>query len=155
MIVGSEELARILGFKNRNYISELVKDKGMPKEDWNKFDLYKVIPWFLQLKEEQYKDEIRKVRAEKPQDDLARKSTELKDLQIQEMKGALVDKEQVLAAVLSLIGVLKSAFKSLSPKVAPQLTSEADVKVIRKKIDEEVTRIFRKVGSLKIKNTGK
>ena len=92
-LVTRKELAKLLGYKNEKYINELERDFGLPKKDFNKYDIYEVIEWFIGYKENLHKKELEKIKETKPQDELARKSARLKELEILEREGKLIDAE--------------------------------------------------------------
>lgn len=61
-IMNRKRIAALLGIKNEKYINELEVRYGLPKEDYNKFDAFKVVQWYIQYKEAIHKSEIQKVK---------------------------------------------------------------------------------------------
>ena len=90
-----KQLSELFGYKNEKYINELERDFGLEKDAWNQYDLKKSVEWFINYKENIYAKEIEKIKADKPQDDLARKQAKLKQMDIEEREGRSIDSDLV------------------------------------------------------------
>lgn len=90
-----KQLSELFGYKNEKYINELERDFGLEKDAWNQYDLKKSVEWFINYKENIYAKEIDKIKADKPQDDLARKQAKLKQMDIEEREGRSIDSDLV------------------------------------------------------------
>lgn len=144
-------VAKLLNYKNEKYINELERDFGLPKINWNKYDIYQVIQWYINYIEGIHTKEIQKLKEEKPQDELARKSARLKELEIQEREGKLVDLDYVKWAWIEEYKLLDEILAGIGAKLAPKLLKKENATEIRFIIDEEIKKAKEKIAQLPIK----
>jgi len=149
-IITRKELAEILGYDER-YINQLVNEKGLPRLEFNQYDLIEVVKWWKNYIEELHQEELKRVRVTKPQDELALKSARLKELEILEREGKLIEVDLVRSAWLEEMKLLKELLDSLGARLSHNLVGK-DVKMIKKIIDEEVERIEQNISELPIEN---
>jgi hypothetical protein len=149
-IITRKELAEILGYDEK-YINQLVDEKGLPRLQFNQYDLIEVVKWWKNYIEELHREELKRVRAFKPQDELALKSARLKELEILEREGKLIEVDLVRSAWLEEIKLLKELLDSLGARLSHNLIGK-DVKEIKRIIDEEVERIEQNISELPIEN---
>ena len=131
IILSRKDLAELFGYKNEGYINELEKDYGLPKVDWNKYELSACLKWFLQYKEEIHQKEIEKTKAAKPQDDLARKNAQLKQLEIEEKTGLLIDADLVRNAWLNEVTIFVSALDTILADAQIQIKHPETIEILR------------------------
>lgn len=148
-----KELSKILGF-NDKYINELEREYGLPKETWNKYDINKMIPWLMEYKDTIHKKNIEKIKSDKPQDVLAIKSAEYKDLLIREKRGELVPATAVEDAWVNEISVINAELDSFPIKAAPNLLGVKTVKKMKDKLIIEINKIKTKIAKLKLHTAG-
>lgn len=138
-IVTRKILAEILSV-SENYINEL----GVPKVAYNQYNLVDCVKWYLKYLDDMNKKAIERVKQEKPQDDLARKSAELKQLQIDEARGRLIDKDEVFDAVLTVIQIIIANIDVLAIKASPLLVG-LNQKEIQSLLEKEINDIKTKI----------
>lgn len=98
--VDRKTLAQLL-LVNEKYINELSTERGLPRIDYNTYRLIDVLTWYFKYKDELTKKIVEKIKSTKPQDELALKSARLKELEILEREGKLIDIEEVKLAWIS------------------------------------------------------
>src|SRR3989337_1983953 len=118
IIVSSEDLTKILPIKNRNYIAELVRDHNFPRDTHNQYPLIDFIKRYVEYQDELCEKKILKIRELKPQDELARKSAELKDLELKEKQKKLIDSSIVNFAWLNEIHIINTELDGFSIKIS-------------------------------------
>ena len=147
--ISSDELSILFGFKNRNYISELVKEKGLPKISWNKFNLFDAVKWYISYKDKLHKEEMEKLKSENAQDELTRENTKMRKLQYQKSIGELVEKEEVEHRWVDEVKTFNKALRvvpnKIMPKLKPLFKTSADaitaLKIIAEEINEPCNRL--------------
>lgn len=148
--VSSETLADLLGIKNRNYISELVNKHNFPRSGFNQYPL---IPFMQRWNIYQKKKFIRKmnqIRAEKPQDDLARKSAKLKEIQIQEKIKTLINAKDVYNAWMNEISIISSLLDGVEIKASSLLINVPDQLEAKKILGKILNEVRIKIAKLKL-----
>lgn len=124
--IGRKELAELLGYKNEKYINELEGTYGLPKEGYNQYDIKRVLEWYIGYKNKQFEKQLSEMKGETPQDLLARRSAELKELQIREKNAGLVVKELVKEMWFDELNVIISNMDGFCAAMAPVLKGEND-----------------------------
>jgi len=147
-----KEVAELLGFKNEKYINELESEFNLPKEDFNKYELKKVIHWWTRYTAEKHLKEVDKIKKEKPQDELARRQARLKEIEIKEREGNLIEYDLVKWAWVEEYKLLDELLSSISVKLASQLLHKTNLNEVRTIIDNEVKKLKEKISKLKIKD---
>jgi len=142
-IVARRELAKILGYGDE-HINRLTADYGLPKAIRNGYDLIEIIRWL----KKRHKEEIDDMSKDKPQDLLARKSAELKDLQIQEKKGELLDKFEVSAAWINQLQIIKGTIQGLAVKLSTKLPCEPKLTI--EIAEKEIAVLLNKISNTKL-----
>ena len=143
--VDRKTLAALLGYKNENSINNLVSKDGAPRVDHNEYPLFEFIQWHRDYLEKIHEAEIQKIKSEKPQDLLARRNADLKELELKEKRNELIPREQVKEAWLNEIQVIKMSFQGLGIKASPLLINKQNQKEVVDVIDLEVNTIFDRV----------
>lgn len=60
IILSRSELADLF-MVDPKYINELTRDKGLPKEDNNKYNLFNCVKWFIEYKKTLHNDELKRL----------------------------------------------------------------------------------------------
>lgn len=95
--VNSKQLINLFGYKNTNYIYELVKLQGAPGQcSRNQYDLIEWLRWYKTYRDRMLEKKLNEIREASPQDLLASRNHELKELTRQNLLGELVDKKEAL-----------------------------------------------------------
>jgi len=149
--VTRKAIAELLKYKNENYINELCNDHNAPKSGHDSYPLFEFIQWYIfSYLDGKHRGEVERLKAEKPQDDLARKSAELKELLIQEKKKILINAGAVESAWLNEISVISSYLDSVSIKASSKLLNIADQKTIKEILDKEINELKVKIADLRL-----
>lgn len=144
-----KEVATLLGYKNEKYVNELEREYGLPKEEWNKYDIKKVVEWFIGYTDSMHRKEIQKLKSENPQDDLTRTNQKLRELQYQVRMGDLVEKAEVEYKWVNEVKTFNKALRVVPNKIMPKLkplfkTPEDAItalKIIAEEINEPCNRL--------------
>jgi hypothetical protein len=148
--IGRKELAEFFGFTEK-YINELVNDHGLPREEHNKYNLIKCFQWFIVYIKENHTAEILRLKREKPQDDLARNSARLKELEILEKEKKLFDSDDVTMAWLNEIKIFGEMLDTICINLAPLLIDKSNEKEIRYLIKQQTDKIKKEIADLQLK----
>lgn len=148
--VGRKEIAHVCKYTNENYINELVS-KGAPKNsEHNSYPLIDFIQWHIDYLKENFDREVERIKSEKPQDNLARKSAELKDLLIREKRGELGRISSFKDAWLNEMLVVNSELDGFPIKAASNLLGIDNIKDMKEKLVDEINKIKTKIAKLKL-----
>lgn len=153
VIVSTGELAGLFDVADK-YISQLVLEHGLPKIAKNKFNLYDCVKWRFGYLNENHKQEVERIRSDKPQDILAIKSAEYKDLLIREKRGELVQASLVGDSWLNEVSVINAELDGFSIKAAPNLLGIKNVKTMTRKLAKEINKVKTKIAKLKLHTAG-
>ncbi len=126
---------------NEKYINELVDEYGMPKIDYNTYNLVDCFKWWIEHQKNILKKQIEKLKAMKPQDELALMSARLKELDVMEREGKLIELDLIKNAWMSEYKMLNELLIGLGPRLSTRLINKSDPIEVRKIIDEEVEKI--------------
>lgn len=139
---------------SENYINEL-HTLGMPKNGYDSYPLIDCLKWKRVYDEDLHQKELARAKSEKPQDDLARKSARLKELEIMEREGRLIDYDinkqawlneyKMLGDKLDMFGI---TITSIMIQRFPELGKYE--KDIRDLVDEEKNKIKDSIAKLPI-----
>lgn len=143
--VNRKTLAALLGYKNENSINNLVSVHAAPRSDHNEYPLFDFIIWHREYVEKNHQAEIDRVKSEKPQDLLARRNAELKEIELQQKRKELIPFTQVQLAWLNEFQMLKMSFQGLGIKASPSLINKQTQKEVVDIIDLEVNTIFDRI----------
>ncbi len=145
IIVERSELAIALDVADK-YINEL-ENKGIVKKiKHNQYKLLDNFQAYIIYLRELNKKELERVRSEKPSDDLARKSARLKELEILEREGKLIDAELNKIAWLEEYKMLSEKLDMFSIAAAGKIIEKfkelaKHEKTIKSIIEEEKDKI--------------
>jgi hypothetical protein len=134
------QVAELFGLDEK-YINELVSSHGLPKEGHNEYNLVKCLKWFVAYKDELHIRECNRIKQEKPQDHLARKSAEKKDLEIQIMQNKLIEADTVRMAISNIFILLSQWLDTMGVRLAPLVIGKTEKKEIQNLINEEAVKI--------------
>jgi len=152
--IGRKQLAKIYNY-SENHINLLVKKYGAPKNTGhNSYPLVDFIRWHTNYLDEQHKEGLQKIKSDKPQDVLAIKSAELKDLLIREKRGELVLATDVEDSWLNEIAVINAGLDGMAIKAAPHLLGIKSVKKMKDKLIIEINKVKTKIAKLKLHTAG-
>jgi hypothetical protein len=130
--------AHLLGH-SQNYVSELVKERGMPKSGHNQFPLVDCVKWQLNYQIGLKQQEIDKLRAEiDPAKENQKNSAILKQLQIDREMNNLLSREDVEKLYFKQIEIIIKMVDSLAAKLSVQLVGRSDVRDIQRVIEDEI-----------------
>jgi len=149
-LISRKEVAELLGYKNDKYINELELSNGLPKEDFNKYNIYKVVKWFIDYKEKLHRNEIERIKNVKPQDHLASKSAEFKELLIEEKKRNLLRKDEVAQKWIEEIQIINNALTGFPIKVANKIVGITDEQKIIEIVSEELNKVKENISKTKL-----
>ncbi len=141
--ISTSELAEIYGVSEK-YISELVRDHGHPKEDWNKFNLFESIKFWLNYQRDIHRKEIAKLKDEDPQKSLTRTNDKLKQLELEKKIGSLLPLEMAKYSWVEETKIISKALDVIPLKVSPRIPPEVRelvIKILIEEIDEVRYRI--------------
>lgn len=151
IVVTSEDLAKLLPIKNRNYISELVRDHKFPRVKHNQYPLVDFIKRYVSYLDELCEDRLKKIREENTRSRLERANAEIKELALAEKRGGLLDAELVSDAWLNEMAVIVSELETFPTKAAPNLLGIKSTKDMINKLVEEINKVRTRIAKLKIK----
>ena len=149
------QLAKLFGIHNENYLNELVRDFGLPQIDNNKYDWNECLKWFIKYQEMKHNKAIEKIKSDKPQDDLARKNARLKQLQIDELEGRLVDVDLVKDYWNIELSTLRTSLRGLGGVLATRLLKINDQSTIKIIIDEAIDKRLLDVANSPVRVTSR
>ncbi|MBK8609117.1 MAG: hypothetical protein IPL84_04020 [Chitinophagaceae bacterium] len=115
--VSSKVLCEILGFKNSNYLSELVKDHGFIKSGHGKYPLLANIQRNFSYQEELHHAEIKKIREGNSRSRLDTVQAELKELELKEKQGELGKISEFKLALKNIVLLLKKGLDALETRL--------------------------------------
>jgi hypothetical protein len=138
-----EQTAEILQV-DKIYLNDLVKREELPIEKFNTYDIRKVFIW----NKKRYEKRIDDCSKDRPQDLLAARSAELKQLQIQEKKGELLDKFEVSAAWINQLQIIKGTIQGLAVKLSTKLP--CDPKLTIEVAEKEIAVLLNKIANTKL-----
>lgn len=141
------QVGKLLGYHEK-YINELEIKFNLPKAGFNKYNIFEVVKWFVVYTEQKHKAETERIKAEKPQDLLARKSAELKEIVIQEKNKNLINLSQVKSAWLSEINTISSILDALPIKASTLLLGISSQVKAKEILDELINEIKLKIAKL-------
>jgi hypothetical protein len=145
IIVGRKVIADLLGYKNEKYINELEKDADLPKIKHNQYPLFDCFRWYVEYLKSNHEKEIDRVKSDKPQDDLARKNAELKQIELDRQNLRLLDREELFPALLNEYGIFKTSNEGQGARLAARLKGVGSFDEIKKIIDDDNKVIFKKL----------
>ena len=148
--VSRKEIAEIFGY-NERYINELVKDKGAPREKHNKYNLVAWIRWHIKYVEDKHKADLEKAKASTPQDILATKNAILKDYDIKEREGELVNAEAVRISWLDEMRMIQSNVDLLQITLKQRLQDIDDNAELNNIITDEFIKVKKKIAGTTIR----
>jgi len=134
--VTTSDLADLIDVSDK-YISQLVLDHNYPKEGHNAFNLYKFIKKRFQHLEEMCNDRIVKIlREETSKSRLERANAELKELELQEKRGQLIDSNHFKDALENEAHIFIKGLDILNVKLGQVLSlDEKQSQLIEKEIN--------------------
>ena len=145
--VGRKELAEIFGIAEK-YVNELHKDHGMPKAGHNEYPLIECIKWHKNYQDEIHAKEIQKIKADKPQDELARNNARLRELEIEREEGALTYIEDIEAPMFNLIGMIIQQMDAWPTNCSQKVADESDPIKCLEILEEQKNKTRTKIASL-------
>ena len=149
----TKELAELFDVTPK-YVSQLVLNHGMPKAAKNKFNFYKCVKWRFDFNEKSFEDRSQKIREENTKSRLERANAELKELDLAEKRGELVQATAMENAWLNEIAVIDAELEGLAIKAAPNLLGIKSVKKMKDKLIIEINKIRTKIAKLKLHTVG-
>lgn len=139
-----KEVAHLLGYRVE-YINQLEKDDALPKESFNRYDIEKVIKWFIGYYKNLCKKEIDKITAADPQKELTGINKDLKQLIYRQKIGELVVAADVKLEWVNEVKRISQALDALPFKILPKLKNAKDdieiSSVLRNEINEMRNRL--------------
>lgn len=140
MIVSVEYLSKFFRKDVRtiqNWANDWLKKGVDVRKERGEYDFEKCCNMRIQDLEEQ----LDQVRRDKPQDTLALKNAELKDLMLQEKLKNLVDANQVSDMFSEAISIIISNIDGMPIRLAPQLISRGNIKEILKILEDNFNKL--------------
>lgn len=138
--ITTKQLASLFGVSEK-YLSELHIKKGMPNAGHNSWPLLLCITWRFNDLKKSYEEQLEKLKSEKSQDLLARRSAELKEMQIEEKKKTLVSRAEVAEKWFAEVSMINNNLTGLPIKMAPRLKGKTDEREIIEVLDEELNKL--------------
>jgi hypothetical protein len=127
------------------HLSLLVR-QGVIKKDDDGYDLKECFRAYLQFKikeqKERYQGELKK--KDDPQYRIQQYNAELKQIELEKVRGNVVDADQVLQSLSQIIIRTRNAFMELK-KLAPRLKGMTSIKNISDLLDKEIRRVLKEL----------
>jgi len=134
--VSAKILTEILGFKNSNYLPELVKDHGFIRSAHGKYPLLKNIQRFITYQEELHQVDVKKIREGNSRSRLDHAQAELKELELKEKQNELGPVAEFELAMKNEVSLFVKMFNSLGTQLRYDLNlSPEQNDIIQNKID--------------------
>lgn len=138
MVVGSAELAKVLGVSDRT-VRHWAASTDMPKLARNKYDLVAVVPWFVQREIAERlpacSDESRLLRA---QADERIAKARMAQLRTQQAEGDLLEKAEVERQWIERVVAVKTALRQLGLILGNRVVGLEDPVAVQEVVDGEV-----------------
>jgi len=150
IIITTKQLAELFKVAEK-YVSELVLLHGMPKVAHNQFNLVECLLWWTDYQKKLLLREIEKLKKDKPQDDLARNQSKLKEMEIKRQEGKLIDADLVEVAWRVNYKILSESLQSQGARIAPKIVGKTDTKEITLLIDEDNNKKLKEISELPVK----
>jgi hypothetical protein len=147
IIVGRKIIAELLGYKNEKYINELEKEADLPKIKHNQYPVFDCFRWYVDYLKSNHEKEIDRLKSDKPQDDLARKNAELKQIELDKQNLKLLDRDELFPALLNEYGVFKTSTEGQGARLAARLKGVNSFDEIKNIIDTDNNEIFKKLAN--------
>lgn len=144
--VSTKDLATLFGVASK-YISQLVK-KGMPNEGHNKFNLYECVKWRFEDNEKIYQNDKKKIREENTKSRLELANAELKELELAERRGSLIDSKEVYQSKMNDATIYVKGLDALGTKLPPVLIHAKNEEEISTTIKKETDNIRNQIATI-------
>ena len=145
MYVNTTEISKILGI-TRQYVNQLVAAKGFPKVTRGKYDLEKVVKWYIGFvkneTENKYKDKLKKFESGDSQQRLNSYRADEALLNLLERQNTLIPADEALRTWKDEIASLKQNLYSLPNRVSHKCLSAQSKNEINEIIILSLNEIF-------------
>lgn len=143
-------MAALLGYKNENSINNLVSKEGAPRLSHNEYPLFEFIQWHRDYLTKIHQSEIEKIKSEKPQDELARKNAELKDILIKQKSGNLLNAHLVESEWLEKENMIVSNLDGFVIKASSFLIGLTSQSEVQEKLQIEINALKTRIANTKL-----
>ena len=140
-----EEVAALLGYKNERYINELENEFGLPKDQFNKYDVRKVVKWFIEYKENMHQKEILKIKEGNNRDRLDKANAELKEIELSIKQGSLIEARYLQDVIENQANIFINGIRVLGTKIPNLLNLTPQQKEV---LEVELTSIRDQIAAL-------
>jgi terminase small subunit / prophage DNA-packing protein len=143
-VVNKHDLSEILGISERTLT--VWQRQGLPmsprgvRGEPNVYDVPKVIRWWLRR-------EVHKVQDEQPRDRLARVQADKVELELAEKRGELIPKAAIRPAWLGFVVATRQALRALPAGLAPVLAQLEGADPIRDLLEEAIDEALTKLAT--------
>jgi phage terminase Nu1 subunit (DNA packaging protein) len=141
IIVSSKDLCEILDYDHR-YISELVRDHGLPRKTHNQYPLVECVEWDKQYQKKITEKKINEAREKNSRSRLETAQAEMKELELKKMHGTLAPIEDFKIIFTNWSQLFKKSVENIGAVLKFDLNlNENDQEIVDKKIINILTQL--------------